>query len=123
LAGIFSKNKKKKLNYLEMTPFAIYSHEFNSKGNIDVLVPRFTDKVFGKLLQPRLKNKYIKANLDEFGSATWLLINGNNSVTRIGELLTEKFGEQIQPVYDRLILFLTQLYNAGFISFKELERN
>jgi hypothetical protein len=123
LAGIFSKNKKKKLNYLEMTPFAIYSHEINSKGNIDVLVPRFTDKVFGKLLQPRLKNKYIKANLDEFGSATWLFIDGNNSVTRIGELLTEKFGEQIQPVYDRLTLFLTQLYNAGFISFNELERN
>lgn len=105
-----------------MTPFAIYSHEINSEGKIDVLVPRFSDKVFGKLLQPRLKNKYIKANLDEFGSATWQFINGSNSVTRIGELLTEKFGEKIQPVYDRLTLFLTQLYNAGFISFKELER-
>jgi len=105
-----------------MTPFTIYSYEYNSEGRIDVLVPRFSDKVFGKLLQPRLKNKYIKANLDEFGSATWLLINGDNSVTRIGELLTEKFGEQIQPVYGRLTLFLTQLYNAGFISFKELER-
>lgn len=122
MAAIFSKNKKKQLNYLEMTPFTIYSYEYNSEGRIDVLVPRFSDKVFGKLLQPRLKNKYIKANLDEFGSATWLLINGDNSVTRIGELLTEKFGEQIQPVYGRLTLFLTQLYNAGFISFKELER-
>lgn len=122
MTAAFSKKKKRELNYLEMTPIAIYSHEFNSDGKIDVLVPRFSDKVLGKLLQPRLKNKYIKANLDEFGSATWQLIDGNNSVTRIGELLTEKFGEQIQPVYDRLTLFLTQLYNAGFISFKELER-
>lgn len=105
-----------------MTPIAIYSSEFNSEGKIDVLVPRFTDKFFGKILQPRLKSKYIRANLDEFGSAVWQLINGHNSVARIGELLTEKFGERIQPVYDRLTLFLTQLYNAGFISFTELER-
>ncbi len=122
MGPFFKKNKRSELNYLTMIPFAIYSHEFNSEGKIDVLVPRFTDKVFGKLLQPRLKKKYIKANLDEFGTATWQLINGSNTVSRIGELLTEKFGDKIQPVYDRLTLFLTHLYNAGFISFKELER-
>lgn len=116
------RNKKTPLNYLTMTPMANFEHIVNEKGLIDVLVPKFTDRVLGKILQPRLRNKYIRANLDEFGSETWLLINGNNKVSEIADKLTEKFGDKIQPVHQRLTIFLTQLYNAGFITFLELKK-
>ena len=116
------KRKKTALNYLIMTPKVKYEHIIKDNGLVDVLVPKFTDRILGKILQPRLKNKYIRANLDEFGSETWLLINGINNVNEIAEKLIEKFGDKIQPVHQRLTTFLTQLYNAGFITFLELKK-
>ena len=119
-----TKNKQKsKINYLELTPYRNYEHELREPDKlVNVLVPKFTDRFLGKFLQPKLRYKYLKADLDEFGSATWLKIDGNTKVIEIAEYLTEKFGEKIQPVHDRLTTFLTELYKAGFISFKEIER-
>lgn len=122
----FIKKKQKEnsdINYLELTPYRKYEHEFRESHNlVNVLVPKFTDRFLGKYLQPRLKYKYLKADLDEFGSATWLKINGKNKVIDIAEQLTEQFGDEIQPINKRLTMFLTQLYKAGFISFNEIER-
>lgn len=115
-------SKKSELNYLETTPKRNYGHELRDDGMINVLVPRFTDRILGKYLQPKLKNPFIKANLDEFGTATWLLMDGSNRVDTIADRLTEQFGEKIQPVHQRLTFFLTHLHKAGFITFKELER-
>lgn len=72
-----------------------------------------------KLFKKSIKSEYIKANLDEIGSATWLLINGESKVFMIGEKLKEQFDDKVDPVYDRLTNFLTQLYRSGIISFKE----
>ena len=114
--------KKKKINYLELTPYRKLSFEETEEGLIDVLVPRFKNEFLKKLLSPRRGTPFIKANLDEIGSVTWKLIDGDSNVTIIAEKLTEHFGEKIHPVYDRLTAFLTQLYNNGFISFNEFER-
>jgi len=114
--------KEAPLNYLETTPNRKYEHELLDDGIIHVLVPRFTDRILGKYLQPKLKSPYIRANLDEFGSATWLLMDGKTKVDSIADKLTEQFGESIQPVHPRLTFFLTHLYKAGFITFNELER-
>ena len=123
IMSIFKKQDKKQINFLELTPKRIYSHEFRNEDKlVNVLVPKFTDRILGKFLQPRLKHKYIKANLDQFGSSVWLKINGNNRVSKIAESLTLEFGEEIQPVDIRLTTFFSQLYHAGFITFIELER-
>ena len=119
----FKKKVKSNLNYLEMTPVPMYSYETAEEGLIKVLVPKFTSQFAKKYVNKWLKYPYIKANLDEFGTSVWLLMNGENKVDYIGNKLTEQFGERIEPVYDRLTLFLTQLYQAGFIKFKETERN
>ncbi len=124
--GLF-KNKRatqSDINYLELTPYRIHEHEFREDGKyVNVLVPKFSDKILGKFLQPKLKYKYIKADLDKFGTATWLAIDGKTKVNEIAVKLVEQFGDEIQPVHQRLTTFLTQLYKAGFISFNELERN
>lgn len=115
----FSKKKKSEINYLELTPFRKLNHSLKDDGLIDVLVPRFSDKIFGKLLQPRLKNPYIRANLDELGTATWLEIDGNKQVGEIISNLNNKMGDKIQPANQRITLFLSHLHRNGFISFKE----
>lgn len=105
---------------MDLTPVRKYEHEAEDEDKINVLVPKFTDWFFGKLLQPRIKDKYIKAKMDDFGSKAWLLIDGERSVFEISNLLLEEFGEDIQPVYDRVGLFFTNLYRNGFIYFNEI---
>ena len=121
--GLFKNKKFKDLNLMELTPIRNYEHKENENELIDVLVPRFTDWFFGKYLMPRMKNKHIKANLDEIGSKTWLLIDGENKVFQIAELLSEHFGEKVEPSVNRITLFMHQLYRNGFITFKEIRKD
>ena len=118
--GLFKE--KEELNYLEMTPLRSYQHEIKDDKLVDVLVPKFKSEFLRNLLVPSRRSPFIRANLDEFGSETWLLMNGENKVEIIADKLTEKFGDRIHPVLGRLTTFLTQLYKNGFISFKEIER-
>ena len=87
--GLFKE--KEELNYLEMTPLRNYEHELNESKLIDVLVPKFKNEFLRDFLVPRSRSPYIKANLDEFGSETWLLMNGENKVELIADKLNEKF--------------------------------
>lgn len=120
--SLFKKRESEDINYLELTPYCLYGHDYREDGLIDVLVPRFTDKFFGKFLQPSLKKPFIKANFDEIGSAVWLEIDGKRKVGEIIANLNEKFGDKIHPVYDRVTLFLSQLHRNGFIKFQELTK-
>lgn len=113
------KKSNREINYLELTPFRNYDFKVKSDGLIDVLVPRFTDKILGKILQPKLKKPFIRANLDELGSATWLEINGEKKVSEIIKNLDATMGDIIQPSQQRITLFLSNLYRNGFINFIE----
>jgi hypothetical protein len=121
---LFKRNKFKGINYLDLIPVRKLNHEFRDEENIDILVPKYRDKFFGKFLQPKINDKYLKANMDIHGTNTWLLIDGERNVFEISKLMKEKFGDEIEPVYDRITLFINNLYRNGFIYFKELtERN
>lgn len=114
---------KKPSNIMHLTPVRQLEHETNqSTGFINVLVPKFTSKIIGKFIQSKLKDKYFKADLDEFGTAAWHKIDGKRTVSNISKELLDEFGEKIQPVNERLALFMNQLYNSGFITFLEIER-
>lgn len=116
--------RKKKINssinYLELTPKRVYEHEVESSGKVSILVPKFKNKFLVHFLVPRLKSPHIKANLDDFGSLTWIEMDGSKNVQSISQSLTVKFGEKVQPVNERLTKFLTQLYQYNFITFNEI---
>ncbi len=116
------RKQKKNLNYLEMTPFKKYNYIEKENGLVDVLVPRFTSRFAEKYILPKMKNPYFKANLDEYGSFLWQTIDNKRKVIDIIKLMEERFGETLRPITERTLLFFTQLYNAGFINFYELNR-
>ena len=118
----FFAGKKKEYNYLLLTPVRNHGHEDRDDGLVNVLIPRFKSEFAKKFLSRAVRTPFIKANLDEFGSAAWILIDGHKNVEEIGKDLLEKFGEKIEPVYDRLTRFLTDLHRYNFISFIELQR-
>ncbi len=120
--GLFKKQKAADINYLELTPYRKYTHEPRDEDTIDVLVPRFNDKILGKIFQPKLKNPYIKANFDKLGTAVWLEIDGKTNVDNIIMKVKEKLGEEVNPAYERVTMFLSQLHRNGFIDFHEFNK-
>lgn len=119
---MFKKNKKlSEVNYLELTPVRNYNHIVEDESKVAVLVPRFTNKFLVKYLVPKLKSPDIKVKLDKFGSAAWLKADGNRNVQTICDELLSEFGEDINPVIERVTKFYSQLYQYKFISFKELK--
>ena len=45
----------------------------------------------------------------------WRQIDGRHSVYEIGQLLHETFGEEAEPLYERLSVYMKQLENNGLI--------
>jgi hypothetical protein len=126
------KKDRNQMNILELTPIQILGFEYRQDGQVDVLFLRFNFHIFGKKiiifekliskiekLMPQNRNPYIKANLDEIGSAAWELIDGKRTVKEIAVILEEKFKEQIAPVYERLAMFVQKMNANKFITFIE----
>lgn len=109
----------KSTNALELTPFKKNEHEQNTEGLVVILIPKFKKNEL-KFLVPRRKSEHIRMNLDELGSAVWLAIDGKKKIKIISQELSEKFREKIHPAEERILKFLSQLYNNKLISFKEL---
>lgn len=116
----FRKKLETTINYLELTPVRNYDHVVEDTGLISVLVPKFDIKWIDKIMSKIIKSRFFKAKLDEFGTETWLEIDGTKSVQSVSEHLQKKFGEKINPVDERLTKFLSELYKYNFITFKEL---
>ena len=67
-----------------------------------------------------MKNPNFKVNLDEIGSYLWVLVDGEKTVDQIAQLFKKQFGDRVEPLYDRLSMFLMNLEKNGFIKFKGL---
>jgi hypothetical protein len=118
----FSQRRKilKKANYLDLHPLRLHNHEISDDNFINVIIPKFKNKIIVQYIVPKMKSPDIKLKLDEIGSATWLLMDGIKDVREISKLLLEKFGDKIEPVNQRLTKFLTGLYEQRLITFKEI---
>jgi len=119
--GYFARRKiLKNANFLDLTPVPLFGHEIDQNGHAIILIPRFQGFITRRLLQPRLKNPYIKLELDTLGTAAWLLLNGKNTVREVCQELRSRLQEKIEPAEDRVTRFLSQLYNQKLIVFSEI---
>lgn len=118
----YFRNKKifKETDFRELTPFRLCEHEENEDGTITLLVPKSNNPIVVRWLLPRVKKPHMKLDLDEIGTATWHLIDGEKTVSGVAQGLSGKFGDRVEPLYERLGQFLTQLWQSKIISFQEL---
>ena len=54
-------------------------------------------------------------HMEPIGSYIWRQIDGQHSVYEIGQLLHETFGEEAEPLYERLSVYMKQLENNQLI--------
>jgi len=69
-------------------------------------------------LARRLHGNYRRVELDEIGAYTWELCDGRRTVREIGQALKARFGDDVEPLYERLAAFLFELLRRNLIGFK-----
>ncbi|MBO5092982.1 MAG: PqqD family protein [Lachnospiraceae bacterium] len=114
--------KKEKENYLDYIPKRniLFPYKENKKKLIEI--ERKNKGLFNRIAQiffRRPKVSYIE--LDAFGSFVWMQIDGQRSVYEIGKAVKEKFGQDAEPLYERLAKFLHILRSNDFIVYTNLQ--
>ncbi len=119
---LFRKRSRKAstVNLLELIPERRYEWVTADDGNVKILIPRYGKNALGVWFARQLNRPYIYYSLDRIGSAVWLACDGRTTVSQIATRLQRQFGEEIEPVYDRLSQFLYSLDRNKLIRFKNL---
>lgn len=114
--------KSKNTNYLDMVPVRnVQEFTEGADGKITLLIPKFKSAWMTRWLIPPRRSKHFRIHLDETGSETWRLIDGQRNAGEICERVfankpgTDQPGDQPEL---RLTKFLSHLYKSRFIIFK-----
>ncbi len=110
--------EKPKINLLDLIPVRNIKWEKKEDGLIVLLKPKFEHALLKKYVLPRLKKPYFKIKLDNVGSFIWEHCDGNIQVKELAKSLEDKFGKEVEPLYERLTLFLQSLEKNHFILYK-----
>ena len=109
--------RNKNENFLERVPKRSEKLTWKTDENGLVTLEIENKGVFNRLFQLILKKpKTSYIHLDENGSFVWQSIDGFISIMHIGELVHEKFGEDAEPLYERLAQFFGILESYGFVT-------
>ena len=108
---------RKSENFLNYVPEILNSNKWEENdGQVTIHIEN--KGFYNKLAQILFKRPKITAvDLDLYGSFVWLSIDGKKTVSEVAEILKNRFGNKIEPLYERLVLYMKILYNNHLISF------
>ncbi|KUH33840.1 hypothetical protein APY94_04360 [Thermococcus celericrescens] len=105
--------------YMNLVPVRNEKIELKKiEGRYYLLIPMDSKLDF---LARRLHGDYRRIELDEMGAYTWELCDGRRTVKEIGKALKARFGEDAEPLYERLVTFLFELAKRYLIEFKRTD--
>lgn len=61
--------------------------------------------------------KLTRVKVEGLGNDVWELIDGKRSLEKIGEILRQRYGEESEPTYERLLQYIKVLEDNKFIKF------
>lgn len=112
--------KKKEENYLDRIPVRSSEIQYQVNEEDHIIIMENHKGVWEQLFQQILKKpKITKIELDVYGSYVWRKINGKKNIYEIGKEVSENFGMEIEPLYERMVLFIRTLELRGWISLKK----
>jgi hypothetical protein len=112
------RRKHKEVNLLELIPERIVESAKRDDGLIDLIVPKFRHRYLKEFFMKRMKKPTWKVELDEIGTFVWDQMDGKTTVEDIGKKMQKKFGDKVEPIYDRLNQFFYLMKQHDFISFQ-----
>lgn len=116
MSKIGNKNNKE-TNLLELIPNRISDWKSNDEGLVTLILPKFKSKL-GKMFASKFKNPTYEVKLDEIGTFLWKECDGVKNVYDISREMLIEFGDDIEPVYERIKLFLNMLTNLKALELK-----
>ena len=108
--------RNKPVNLLDLKPSRNVEWETGDGEGVVLLVPKFRGPVLQKWLVPLLRQPAFRIRLDEVGSFIWRRCDGITPVSVIAAQLSERFGPGVEPLYERIELFLSKMQRDEFIA-------
>ena len=110
---------KEEENYLERRPMRQEQVKWfvDEKGFVTLQIENkgFYNRLAQKLFK---KPKSSQIHLDEMGSFVWPFLDGEKDIVALGELVETHFGEEAEPLYERLAKYFQILDSYSFIAWK-----
>ena len=106
-------------NYLERVPVknSTFAWSVNREGI--VTLEQENKGIFNKIAQKLFKKPPVSyIHLDEQGSFVWRITDGESDITALGVRVKERFGEDAEPLYERLAQYFKVLSSYGFVTFE-----
>jgi len=100
-----------------VVPRPVAKYQLDQNNHVILLKPKFRSAFLQKYLLPHMKHAYFKIHLDEIGTAVWHQIDGKKNALEIAHHLEAELGDKIQPVYQRLGIFLATMKREKFIDY------
>ncbi len=113
------KRAKQNKNFLEYIPKRNEEIEFYEKDDLIVLKKEHKG-LFNKIAQKMFfAPSSTNLTLESYGSDVYRMIDGKKSILEIGQELKEKYGDEVEPLYERLSQYINILYSNGIVELKE----
>ena len=111
--------KKKQGNYLDLIPKRSPEIAF-CEGEDGIVVLQVENKgVFNRVAQRWFKRpKYTQVHLDRYGSFLWPLMDGEKTVMELAKLQKEEFGDEVEPLYPRIVKYFQIMESYHFVMFE-----
>lgn len=107
-------------NYLERVPLRNNSLAWSVSREGIVTLEIQNRGIFNLMAQKLFKKPPVSyIHLDAHGSYVWRITDGESDITALGVRVKQHFGEDAEPLYERLAQFFKVLSSYGFISFKQ----
>ena len=107
------KNKENFLDYVfKVSDDLTWTLSESGEVIVEMENKGFTNRIAQRFFK---KPAVSKITLEGMGSFIFTIIDGKRSVYDLGLLVHEKFGEEAEPHYERLSVYMKQLEQVGFI--------
>lgn len=110
---------KKSENYLDKVPMRNDKYKWSFDDNGVVVLEVENKGVFNRIAQKLLKKPPVTfVHLDKMGTFLWPILDGEADITALGEKVRAEFGDEANPLYERLVKYFEILQSYGFIVWK-----
>ncbi len=115
--------KKKEIiskNYLEKIPCPSQHLKWDADDEKMVTLYIENTGFFNTIAQKLFKKPRItQIHLDKMGSFIWPLMDGEKDIIELGKLVETEFGDEANPLYERLAKFFQILDSYNFITWNK----
>lgn len=113
------KKKKQQKNYLDLIPERAAGLLWKKDENGIIVLEVENTGFFNRIAQKLFKRpRYTKVHMEKYGSFLWPLIDGERTVMELAQLEKEQFGEEVEPLYPRIVKYIQIMESYHFIRFK-----